>query len=223
MQKSFMWVPINLRNHSGRCSENCSFHNAQVVRDAIQRMDFRIPRINVMNRTRAAPRIPQRSPRMAFSLRERLPEIGVVPRILSEGFQGVWFHLSLAPCSMTFSKILPALSRLLGPKFTILFAWYKPHFGPPARNRKNIGFGLPRKNRTKWPQTQFLSIFWAVFFFPIFCGYFFPIFRGRPKPTIFLFFPISGLPARDGVCTSRVHAKGVVLCERTCFCLLSTF
>ena len=31
-EKSFMWVPINSRNGSGSCSENCGFRIAQVVK-----------------------------------------------------------------------------------------------------------------------------------------------------------------------------------------------
>ena len=34
---------------------------------------------------------------------------------------------------------------------------------------------------------------------------------------------VRGLAGSGGVNIHRVHAKGVVLCERTCFCLLSTF
>ena len=40
---------------------------------------------------------------------------------------------------------------------------------------------------------------------------------GRP---LFSHFPEIRIPI---ACYNRVHAKGVVLCERACFCLLSTF
>ena len=55
--------------------------------DAIPRMEFRIPRTEFRT-PRAAPRMPRNSPRaarMAFSLRERFPEIGLAPSLLIRG------------------------------------------------------------------------------------------------------------------------------------------
>ena len=91
-------------------------------------------------------------------------------------------------------------------RFAILVAWYRPHFGPEARNakeRQNIGFGLFQKigkiaeRWEKWPKNGkhlgfgAISHFWSIFpiFFFLFSGggqtlyfsYFFQFQAGGPK------------------------------------------
>ena len=52
----------------------------------------------------------------------------------------------------------------------ILFAWYRPYFGPEEKNGKNVGFGLPRENRKKLAEQKgkmapnpIFTHFWAIF------------------------------------------------------------
>ena len=94
----------------------------------------------------------------------------------------------------------------------ILFAWHRLHFGPPARNRKknrkNIGFGLPRKIGEKisrkigkmapkpnfYPFLDHFSNFSAIFF----------LFSGGGRNLHFSYF---GLEARNQVCTRQTGSQ----------------
>ena len=97
-----------------------------------------------------------------------------------------------------------ACLHLLRKRVAIVFAWYRPHFGPLARNgtnRKNTGFGLPQKmgkNSRKMGNNFFL--FWG----------------GGPKPIFFLFVPVSVPGKRDR--NKRTLFGTLLCCLRTFVC-----
>ena len=100
-------------------------------------------------------------------------------------------------------------------RFTILFAWSRPHFGPPGpkleTNWQNIGVGLTPENWKKIAPKHFFKngprpkfYFWASF--PIF-RLVFPIFWKRPKPRVSYFFSYFGPEARNGVCARQAGSQ----------------
>ena len=95
-----MWVPINSENRSRGCSENSGFRITQVVRRHSENGISHSENYFLNSEPRAALRIPRnapRAPRMAFSLRERFPEMGVLPRLLMSGSEKIPRNSCQAP------------------------------------------------------------------------------------------------------------------------------
>ena len=63
-------------------------------------------------------------------------------------------------------------------------------FGPPARNRKNTGFGLPYESISR--KIGKLPENWVLGAFSHFLGLFFSYFLGEAETNIFLFFSYLG-------------------------------
>ena len=107
--KFFMWVPVNLGNHSGSCSENCGFRIAQVVgchsENGISYSENGIS--NSESCSQNTPERSQSSENGLFSPRAFFLKLG-----WSAGFWDMEFHVTLLEwktkaCLMVMNKDLP--------------------------------------------------------------------------------------------------------------------